>query len=99
MAGRSASPCSSGALAVGGISGGAFNPAVAIGGALMNIFAWSNIWIYLVAELVAGAAAAVVFVFLHPDESPAWDPWDAPARPDRRRRPPRTAHGVTSTPW
>jgi aquaporin Z len=59
-----------GALAVGGISGGAFNPAVAIGGAFMNIFAWSNIWIYLVAELVAGAAAAVVFVFLHPDESP-----------------------------
>jgi aquaporin Z len=60
-----------GALAVGGITGGAFNPAVAIGGAFMNIFAWSNIWIYLIAELVAGAAAAVVFVFLHPDESPA----------------------------
>ncbi len=61
-----------GALAVGGISGGAFNPAVAIGGALMNIFAWGNIWIYLVAELAAGAAAAVAFIFLHPDESPAW---------------------------
>jgi aquaporin Z len=60
-----------GALAVGGITGGAFNPAVAIGGAFMNIFAWSNIWIFLIAELVAGAAAAVVFVFLHPDESPA----------------------------
>jgi aquaporin Z len=59
-----------GALAVGGITGGAFNPAVAIGGAFMNIFAWGNIWIYLVAELVAGAAAAAVFVFLHPDESP-----------------------------
>jgi aquaporin Z len=60
-----------GALAVGGISGGAFNPAVAIGGAFMNIFAWGNIWIYLVAELLAGAAAAVVFVFLHPEESPS----------------------------
>ena len=61
-----------GALAVGGISGGAFNPAVAIGGSLMNIFAWSNIWIYLIAELAAGAAAAIAFVFLHPDESPGW---------------------------
>jgi aquaporin Z len=59
-----------GALVVGGISGGAFNPAVAIGGAFMNIFAWSNIGIYLIAELAAGAAAAVAFVFLHPDESP-----------------------------
>src|SRR4029079_6137092 len=56
-----------GALAVGGVSGGACTPAVAIGGAFMNIFPWDNIWLYLVAELVAGAVAAVVFVFLHPD--------------------------------
>jgi aquaporin Z len=60
-----------GALVVGGITGGAFNPAVAIGGAFMNVFAWGNIWIYLVAELVAGAVAAGAFIFLHPDESPA----------------------------
>ncbi len=59
-----------GAFAVGGISGGAFNPAVAIGGSIMSIFAWGNIWIYLVAELVAGAAAALVFVLLHPGEAP-----------------------------
>jgi aquaporin Z len=58
-----------GALAVGGITGGAFNPAVAIGGAAMNIFAWNEIWIYLVAELVGGAVAALLFVFLHPDET------------------------------
>jgi aquaporin Z len=61
-----------GILAVGAISGGAFNPAVAIGGSFMNIFAWGDLWIYLVAELAAGAVAAVVFMFLHPDESPAW---------------------------
>ncbi len=59
-----------GALTVGGITGGAFNPAVAIGGAAMNIFAWSQIWIYLVAELVGGAVAALLFVYLHPDEVP-----------------------------
>jgi len=57
-----------GAYAVGSVSGGAFNPAVAVGGSIMNIFAWGNIWIYLVAELVAGAAAAFAFRYLHPGE-------------------------------
>ena len=56
-----------GAFAVGGVSGGAFNPAVAVGASLMNIFAWGNFWIYLVAELAAGVAAAVAFKFLHSD--------------------------------
>lgn len=59
-----------GALTVGGITGGAFNPAVAIGGSFMNIFAWGNLWIYLVAELVGGLVAAAVFVLVHPDEAP-----------------------------
>ncbi len=36
-----------GAYAVGSISGGAFNPAVTVGGTIMNIFAWGNIWIYV----------------------------------------------------
>ncbi len=58
-----------GAFAVGGVSGGAFNPAVAVGASLMNIFAWGNFWIYLVAQLAAGAAAAGAFRFLHPAES------------------------------
>lgn len=55
-----------GAFAVGGVSGGAFNPAVAVGASLMNIFAWSNFWIYLVADLLAAVVAALVFRFLHP---------------------------------
>jgi aquaporin Z len=57
-----------GAYAVGSVSGGAFNPAVAVGGSIMNIFAWGNIWIYLVAELAAGAVAAFAFRYLHPGE-------------------------------
>jgi len=57
-----------GAFAVGGVTGGAFNPAVAIGGAFMNIFAWNELWIYLAAELVGGVVAALVFIFAHPDE-------------------------------
>ncbi len=57
-----------GAYAVGSVSGAAFNPAVAIGGSFMNIFAWGNIWIYLVAEIAAGVGAAFVFRYLHPGE-------------------------------
>jgi aquaporin Z len=71
-----------GALTVGGITGGAFNPAVAIGGSLMNIFAWGNLWIYLVAELVAGAAAALAFVYLNPaDDAPRWARGQADSTP------------------
>ncbi len=55
-----------GAFAVGGVSGGAFNPAVAVGASLMNIFAWSNFWIYLVADLAGAVVAALTFRFLHP---------------------------------
>ena len=51
----------SGAFAVGDISGGAFNPAVAFGITWMGISTWGNIWIYFVANFLAGAAAAFVF--------------------------------------
>src|ERR671936_723502 len=37
-----------GAFAVGDISGGAFNPAVAVGISMLGISDWANIWIYLV---------------------------------------------------
>lgn len=57
-----------GAYAVGGVSGGAFNPAVAIGGSFMRILAWGNLWIYLVANALGGAVAAYVFKFAHPGE-------------------------------
>lgn len=50
-----------GAYSVGYISGGAFNPAVALGITLMGLCAWSNIWIYLVANLAGGAVAAFAF--------------------------------------
>jgi aquaporin Z len=55
-----------GAFAVGGISGGAFNPAVAVGAATMGLFAWSKIWIWLLAEIVGGALAASAFLTLNP---------------------------------
>lgn len=55
-----------GAFAVGSISGAAFNPAVALGVTLMGISAWSVIPVYWVSQLLAGAAAAVVFKVVDP---------------------------------
>jgi aquaporin Z len=56
----------SGAIAVGGISGGVFNPAVAVAGVLTNMVAGPALWLYLVAQLVAGVAAGAVFRVLNP---------------------------------
>jgi aquaporin Z len=56
-----------GAVSVGAISGGAFNPAVVLGGAAMGLFAWSTL-LYLVPQLIAGAAAGVVFRALNPTD-------------------------------
>jgi aquaporin Z len=56
------------AYALSGISGGAFNPAVAVGGTLLHLVKASNLWVYLVANFGAGALAACVFKFTHPDD-------------------------------
>jgi aquaporin Z len=56
------------AYAFGSITGGAFNPAVAVGITQMGVTGWANIWVYLVAQLVAGAVAAFVFRAAHPGE-------------------------------
>lgn len=58
-----------GAFAVGNISGGAFNPAVALGVSMMGLSAWSNLWIFLVSELAAGALAAAVFKITVPGDN------------------------------
>ena len=49
------------AFAGGSISGGAFNPAVAIGLTFMGLSAVSNLWIYVVANFVGAAFAAATF--------------------------------------
>jgi aquaporin Z len=58
-----------GAFAAGGISGGAFNPAVSLGGAAGGLFAWSTLWVYLVVQALAGIAAGLAFLALNPDDS------------------------------
>jgi len=57
-----------GAYSVGAISGGAFNPAVAVGITVMGLSKVANIWIFLVANFLGGAAAAAVFNSLNPDD-------------------------------
>jgi aquaporin Z len=59
-----------GIFAVGSVSGGAFNPAVAIGGTVMGLFSWGHIWIYLVANFAGGAVAAYAFRLTEPGERP-----------------------------
>ena len=62
-----------GAFAVGGISGGAFNPAIALGAMVTGLFEWSNIWIYLLADLGGAAAAVYAFLYVLPAEKPSGD--------------------------
>jgi aquaporin Z len=57
-----------GAYAVGPISGGVFNPAVAVGVTVMGLSAVANIWIFLVANFAGGAAAAFAFRAINPDD-------------------------------
>ena len=57
-----------GAFSVGSISGGAFNPAVAVGISVLGLSSWANIWIYLGAEFAGAAVAAGAFKALNPAE-------------------------------
>jgi aquaporin Z len=57
-----------GAVAVGGVSGGVFNPAVAFGVSAAGLVSWSMLWVYLVANLAGGAAAALAFRAVSPDD-------------------------------
>ncbi len=57
-----------GAYAVGPVSAGVFNPAVAVGTSIMGLTSVANIWIYLVANFAGGALAAVVFKSLNPED-------------------------------
>jgi aquaporin Z len=57
-----------GAFAVGGVSGGAFKPAVALGACVLGIFKWSHYWINLVATLLGGAVGAGTFLYVQGED-------------------------------
>jgi aquaporin Z len=60
-----------GAYAGGGVSGGAFNPAVGTGPAIASLFTGggtlSHVWLYIVGGLLGGAAAAAVYKVQSPE--------------------------------
>ena len=62
-----------GAFSVGSVSGGAFNPAVAVGAMVMGILSWGDIWVYLLANLLGAASAAWLFLFTQPAEKTRGD--------------------------
>ncbi len=55
------------AFSLGSYSGGAFNPAVAVGVNIMNSN-WGDIWIYLIGCFAGAALAAVVFNMNNPSD-------------------------------
>ena len=61
---------------LGQFSGGAFNPAVAVGLIVMNLIKLGNGWIYLVACFTGAAMAAFLFVGINPDERAIAGPED-----------------------
>jgi aquaporin Z len=56
------------AFALGSFSGGAFNPAVAVGVTLMHFASWTDIWVFIVGCFAGGALAGVVFNMNNPDD-------------------------------
>jgi len=56
------------AYSFGSISGGAFNPAVAVGICIMQLAGWNDIWIYLVGCFGGGLLAGLIFRFLNPND-------------------------------
>ncbi len=57
-----------GAFAVGAISGGAFNPAVAVGVTIMGLAKAAHLVVLLAATFAGGALAGVTFRYLNPDD-------------------------------
>jgi len=57
-----------GAFAVGGISGGAFNPAVAVGAVVMQLINAADVWIHLAADFAGGLVAGIIFKIVNPED-------------------------------
>jgi len=55
------------AYAVGPVSGGAFNPAVALGLSVFEKLDWSSVWIYVIGPVTGASFAAVLYKLLRMD--------------------------------
>ena len=52
------------AIAIGVATKGAFDPEVSFDDAVLGIFSWPTLWIYVVSQLLSGIAATITFVSL-----------------------------------
>jgi aquaporin Z len=57
-----------GVFALGPVTGGALNPAVTVASVVAGALSVTNLVVYVVAQLLAGAAAAGVFRWLNPED-------------------------------
>ena len=57
-----------GAFAVGPISGGVFNPAVAVAVVFMKLFTFAQIGVHIVADFAGGLVAGLAFNFINPND-------------------------------
>lgn len=57
-----------GAFAVGGVSGGVFNPAVAAALVVLGKLSMVNMWIYTIAIFASAAVAALAFKSINPED-------------------------------
>jgi glycerol uptake facilitator-like aquaporin len=65
------------AVAVGGVAGGAFKPAVGIGGGIIALVGWPGVLLFFVAEFAAAVVAGFALRALNPGDG---------SRSRRRRR-------------
>ena len=56
------------AMTLGRFSGGAFNPAVAVGLCIQKSFCWAQLWMYFTGTLGGAAIAASIFSLNNPDD-------------------------------
>ncbi len=75
-----------GAATVGAISGGGFNPAVALGLSVSGQFAWGNLWLYVLAPLVGAALAAAAFKLLSANDFELAQPVKANAKASAQKK-------------
>jgi aquaporin Z len=52
------------AVAIGAATGGAFDPDLSFDDAVLAIFSWPTLWIYIVSQLLSGFTATITFVSL-----------------------------------
>ncbi len=55
------------AYTLGPVSGGAFNPAVALGNTVFGGFYWNELWMYVIGTLAGAALAGLLYNYLKPD--------------------------------